>query len=159
MIRYQESTISAYHNYLVNDMLTPGFSIGDPNSKEGFFFLADMVQSGEPVPRISARILDDHGVSLIELYENEIRKNPGGCIRQPPSGGESLILLFSGAPLLEVNTRGFANGYLTIIKTRLFDENGELRMESQGKSIRVYGDANLTLCTPFASSQESSPSK
>ncbi len=159
MIRYQESTISAYHNYLVNDTLTPGFSVGDPDSQEGFFFLADMVQSGEPAPRISARILDDHGVPLVELSENEIRKNSGGCIRQPPSGGESLILLFSGAPLLEVNTRSFANGYLTIIKAKLFDENGELRMESQGKSIRVYGDANLTLCTPFASSHKSSPPK
>ncbi len=159
MIRYQESTISAYHNYLVNDMLTPGFSVGDPDSQEGFFFLADMVQSGEPAPRISARILDDHGGPLVELSENEIRKNSGGCIRQPPSGGESLILLFSGAPLLEVNTRSFANGYLTIIKAKLFDENGELRMESQGKSIRVYGNANLTLCTPFASSQKSSPPK
>ena len=159
MIPYLESTISAHHNYLVNDMLTPGFLVGDPDSQKGFFFLADMVQSGTPVPRISARILDDHGVSLVELHENEIRKNPGGCIRQPPSGGESLILLFSGAPLLEVNTRGFANGYLTIINAKLFDENGELRMESQGENIRVYGDANLTLCTPFASSQESSPSK
>ncbi len=159
MIRYQESTISAYHNYLVNDMLTPGFSVGDPNSQKGFFFLADMVQSGEPVPRISGRILDGHGVSLVELHKNEIRKNPGGCIRQPPSGDESLVLLFSGTPLLEVNTRGFANGYLTIIKAKLFGENGELRMESQGENIRVYGDVNLTLCTPFASSQEASPSK
>jgi len=46
-IRFRESKISAHHNYLVNDMLTPGFVVGDPGSGKGFYFLADFVLPGE----------------------------------------------------------------------------------------------------------------
>jgi len=41
MVEFTESRISAHHNYLVNDRLTPGFVVGNPNSDSGFFFLAD----------------------------------------------------------------------------------------------------------------------
>jgi len=158
MIQYRESTISAHHNYLVNDMLTPGFVVGDPNSQRGFFFLADLILPGEAAPRISARLVDKHGAWLVELHENEIRENPGGCIQQQVPGG-SCILLSSGETVLEINTRSFANGYLTIIMARLLDEKGDLRMEPLGESIRVYGETKLVLDSLFTSLQGPRPSE
>ncbi len=151
MIKYQESAISAYHNYLVNNMLTPGFVVGNPDSQKGFFFLADLVLPGEEPPRISARLWDKDGVCLVELHENEIRENPGGCICQPVPDG-SCILLASGGKLLQVTTENYPRGNLTKIRTRLFDEMGRLRMEPVGESVRVYGEATLVLDSPFASS-------
>lgn len=151
MIQYRESSISAYHNYLVNDMLTPGFVVGDSSSEGGFFFLADLILPGGPIPCISARLMDERGGYLVELHKNEIRGNPGGCIKQGAPDG-FCILLPSGGPLLEINTRGFANGYLTVIKARLFDEGGELRMEPFGESVRLHGEAKVVLNSPFASS-------
>jgi hypothetical protein len=157
MIQYLESTISAYHNYLVNDVLTPGFLVGNPNSQKDFFFLADLILPGEKAPRISARLLDRNGACLVELYENGIRENPGGCVHQPVPGG-SRILFSSGATLLEITTENYPNGDLTKIRARLFDEMGHLRMEPVGESIRVYGEARLVLDSPFASSRGPSPS-
>ena len=148
MILYRESIVSAYHNYLVNDMLTPGFLVGDPNSQNGFFFLADLVQPGQTPPRISARLLDKHGECLVELNENNIRENPGGCIQHPVPGGSG-VLLPSRIPLLEVNTRRFANGYLTTIKATLLDEKGDPRIEPLGESIQVHGEAELNLGSPL----------
>jgi len=148
MIEYRESIVSAYHNYLVNDMLTPGFLVGDPNSQNSFFFLADLVQPGQTPPRISARLLDKQGKCLVELNENEIRENPGGCIQRTVPGG-SCILLPSKATLLETNTRSFANGYLTTIKATLLDEKGNPRIEPLGESVQIQGEAELNLGSPL----------
>lgn len=149
MIKFLESKISAHHNYLVNDLLTPGFVTGDPNSEEGFYFLADIVPTGEGTPRISARFLDEQGGLLLELRENRINENPGGCIWQA-SSGDYRIMYPSSKPLLELRTQDFPNGHLTYIKTRLSDEHGELRVEPLGESIQVHGEARLVLEAPFS---------
>lgn len=149
MIKFLESKISAHHNYLVNNLLTPGFVMGDPNSEEGFYFLADIVPPGESTPRISARFLDEQGDLLLELRENRIDENPGRCICQSPSGCFRIIDS-SSKPLLEARTQNFPNGHLTHIKTRLLDEHGDLRAEPLGESIQVHGEAKLVLEAPFS---------
>jgi hypothetical protein len=47
MLKQRESLISAYHNYLVNNMLSPGFYAGIPYSATDFYFLADIMLPGE----------------------------------------------------------------------------------------------------------------
>ena len=149
MIKFRESRISAHHNYLVNDMLTPGFVVGDPRSREGFYFLADLVLPGESTPRISVRMMQEQGGLLLELIWNRILDNPCKCMHQPVSGGFQ-ILCSSGETILAVHTQSFANGYLTRIKARLFDEAGNVRVQPFGKSIQINGEATLALESPFA---------
>jgi hypothetical protein len=153
MIKFRESKISAHHNYLVNDLLTPGFVVGDPNSQNAFYFLADPVLPGESTPLISARIMDDKGDLLLELNLNQIGDNPGKCDYQPLQGGFR-ILHSSEEPILEVLTQNFPRGHLTRIKARLFDENGDIRVEPLGESIQVHGDAKLVLDTPITLSRK-----
>ena len=149
MIKYDESKISAHHNYLVNNMLTPGFVVGDRDSKNDFYFLADLVYPGESTPRISARLLDEKGAFLVELNWNRIIENPGSCSYGSIAGGFR-IMRVSGETLLEVRTQSFPNGYLTFITAKLFDENGVLRMEPMGESIQVHGMSELVLEAPYA---------
>ena len=148
MVKFKESKISAHHNYLVNDLLTPGFVVGDPNARNAFYFLADLVLPGESTPRISARLMDEKGDLLLELNWNGIGKNPVGCAYHPLPGGFR-ILHPSDEPILEILTQNFPRGHLTCIKARLFDENGDLRMEPLGESIQIHGEAKLVLDTPF----------
>ena len=152
MVQYRESRISAHHNYLVNGMLTPGFVVGNPNSGQGFYFLADLVLPGENTPRISARIVDKQGSTLLELNWNRISKNRDGFDHKSIQGG-FCIEQPSGALLLEVRTHSFPRGHLTWINGRLFDEKGRIRMEPLGESIQVHGEAELILESPFAYSQ------
>ena len=152
MIEYGESKISAHHNYLVNNMLTPGFVVGNRDSKNNFYFLADLVYPGESTPRISARLLDKKSAFLVELNWNRIIENPGSCSYGSIAGGFRIMRL-SGETLLEVRTQSFPNGYLTFITARLFDENGALRMEPLGESIGVNGVSELVLEAPFSSSK------
>ena len=147
MIKYRESQAGAYHNYLVNDMLTPGFLVGDQDSSEGFYFLADLVPPGESTALISGRLQDQKGLLLLGLNSNHITENPGGCSFQSIPGGFR-ILDSSDESLLEVRTHNFTNGLLTRIKAKLFDENGTLRIEPLGESIQVHGEANLVLQKP-----------
>jgi hypothetical protein len=147
-ITYRESKVSAYHNYLVNNMLTPGFVIGDPGSETGFYFLARSVAPGESLPGISARLVDETGGLLLELDCNQILTNPAGCSHEPIPGGYC-IQQPSGQPLLEVRTHEFTNGYLTRLNARLFDERGNLRIEPLGESIQVHGEAQLALEGPL----------
>jgi hypothetical protein len=151
MVKFKESKISAHHNYLVNDLLTPGFVVGDPHSRHAFYFLADPVLPEESTPRVSARIMDEKGDLLLELNGNRIGDNPGKCDYHPLQGGFK-ILRRPNEPLLEVLTENFPRGYLTRIKARLFDENGALRVEPLGESIQIHGEANLVLDTPFTPS-------
>ena len=144
MTKYRESQVSAYHNYLVNDMLTPGFLVGDMATSENFYFLADPLSPGEDTARISCRLLAENDQLLLELRANHITENPGGCSFQSIPGGFR-ILDSSEDSLLEVRTHQFTNGLMTRIKTKLFDEQGTLRIEPLGESIQVYGEANLVL--------------
>ena len=149
VIQVRESLISAQHNYLVNDMLAPGFLIGDPNQKtHGFYFLADVLLPGENTPRIFARLMDNEGKPLAEIRWNRISENTGKCLyRSVPRG--FWIGRNEDEPLLEVITQSFSNGYLTHIKATLFDENGLLRVESHGKSIHLLDASDFVLKSPF----------
>ena len=86
-MKHLESRISAHHNYLVNNVLTPGFALGHPGKKRDFYFLADVVLPGESTPRISGRLFDAHGDLLLELNWNRIGENPGGCSYRSTPGG------------------------------------------------------------------------
>jgi len=147
MMEFRESPISAHHNYLVNGMLTQGFVVGDPSSKDHFFFLADVVSQGETRPRMSAQLMDEEAHPLLELKVNRIGENPGKCSIESTSDGYR-ILCSSGDALIEVRTEVFANGYLTHIKARLFDEHGHLRVETRDESIWVHGEEYLFLAAP-----------
>jgi len=143
-----ESLISAHHNYLVNNVLTPGFILGDPNSKDAFYLLADVVLPGESTPRFSARLFDEQGQFLLELDWNRIRRNSGHCSYQSLPGGFRIVH-DSGEPLLSVRTEGFPNGYLTHIQGKLHDESAQMRMETSFAGIRVYGEAQLIIQAPY----------
>jgi hypothetical protein len=147
-LSYLESRISAHHNYLLNGMLTPGFLMGKPDTRKRFYFLADVVLPGESTPRISARLFNEKGELLVELNWNRIRKNPGSCTYRPVPGGFRLLDR-SDEAVLEVKTQAFANGYLTRISGRLHDEQGRLRMEPLGDSIKICGEPNALLDTPL----------
>jgi hypothetical protein len=148
MIRKRESLISAYHNYLVNNMLSPGFFVGDPHSQDDFYLLADIMPPEEVVPPISARLFNSQGLFLLELNRSKIAENPHHCTLQTTPGG-FLIVCPPDEPLLEVNTQRFANGYLTRIKAKLYDRNKVLRMEPSHEGVQVYGEACLALDAPF----------
>jgi hypothetical protein len=148
MVEFTESGVSAHHNYLVNDRLTPGFVVGNPNSDNGFFFLADFLLPGQDTPLISTRLVTKKGDTLLELYLNDMTDNPKGCtVQSLPRGFR--ILNSSSESLLEVLTQDFPMGHLTRIKARLFDERGDLRISPLGESIQVHGEAKLILDTPF----------
>jgi hypothetical protein len=148
MIEFTESRVSAHHNYLVNDRLTPGFVVGNPNSDSGFFFLADLLLPGQDTPHISTRLVNERGDTLLKLSLNHIIDNPGRCTNQPLPRGFRILDSLS-EPLLEVLTQDFPMGHLTRIKARLFDEHGNLRIGPLGDSIQVHGEAKLILDAPF----------
>ena len=148
MVEFSESRVSAHHNYLVNDRITPGFVVGNPNSHDGFFFLADLLLAGQDTPLISTRLVDEKGDTLLELHMNNITDNPAGYTNQSLPRGFR-ILDSSSEPLLEVLTQDFPMGHLTRIKARLFDEHGDLRISPLGESIQVHGQAELILEAPF----------
>lgn len=147
MANLKQSLISAHHNYLVNDMLTPGFVLGDPRDTEGFWFVADMLRPGETVPRISGTFFDEKGRFLAELRSGSLVQNPGGCVFRPGAGGFGLTSS-SGETLVSVHTQAFTNGYLTRIQGRLYDRNGTLRMEPSHEGVKVHGEARLALDAP-----------
>jgi len=147
-MKHKESLISAHHNYLVNTMISPGFILGKPGSKNDFYFLADLVPQGESAPRISAYLFDSQGSFILGLKRNNIIENQGHCSYKTTPGGFQ-ILYPSKEPLLTVNTQTFTNGYLTRVQGKLYDEAGKLRMEPFYEDIHVYGEARLNLDTPF----------
>jgi len=148
MIRKRESLISAYHNYLVNNMLSPGFFVGDPHSQDDFYFLADFMLPEEIVPPISARLFNIQGLFLLELNRSKIAENPRHCTLETTSEG-FLVVSPSNELLLEIKTQRFANGYLTRIKAKLYDRNKVLRIEPSYEGVQVYGEACLALDAPF----------
>jgi hypothetical protein len=148
MAKQRESLISAYHNYLVNNMLSPGFYVGVPDAATDFYFLADMMLPGEMTPPISARLYDNSGAFLLELERNSITENPRHCVLETTPQGFRIVCP-PDELVLDVNTQRFANGYLTGIKAKLRDSNGGLRIEPSFEGIHVYGEACLTLSAPF----------
>ena len=147
MINFHTNKISAHHNYLVNSILTPGIMVGNPDSKNGFFFLADLVRPEDSHPLISARLMDEQGGLLVEISRNRISENQGFCSFQTISDGFS-IKYPSGKSLLEVKTRKFTNGFMTCIKAKLYDEFSNLLIETSGESIIVHGDS-IPVEAPF----------
>jgi hypothetical protein len=147
MLKFRESLVSAHHNYLVNQILSPGFSAGNPDSKDDFFFLADVVRHGESEPKIYARVYDIQGAFILEMEPRRIVENPLGCVRHSFPGGYRIVLP-SGEALLSVQTESFANGFLTRIQGKLYDREGKLRIEPYFDAIQIHGDALLTLSTP-----------
>jgi len=144
MLKFRESLVSAHHNYLVNQMLSPGFLLGDLNSKEDFWFLADVVPVGMKEPSIHGRIFDRQGHFVLETGFNRIMENPQGCVIEPVAGGFQ-IRYAGGEPLLKVRTVSFANGYLTTIQGKLYDREGKIRVEPLLDGIQVYGKGTLAL--------------
>jgi hypothetical protein len=148
MLKFRESLVSAHHNYLVNQMLSPGFLVGNPDSRDDFFFLADAVPIGESEPRIYARLYDSHGVFVLEMEPKRILENPLGYVRQSFPGGYRIVFP-SGEPLLTVQTESFANGFLTRIQGKLHDREAKLRIEPYYDAIQIHGEARLALEGPF----------
>jgi len=138
MLKFRESLVSAHHNYLVNQMLTPGFVLGEPDSAEGFFFMGEPLSPPGVEPTVRGRLFDEMGAFLLRLEGQEAIENPGGCVLQKQAGGFR-ILYASGKPLLSVQTESFANGYLTRIQGKLFDRGGKVRAEPLLDSIQVFG--------------------
>jgi len=143
-VKFRESLISAHHNYLVNRMLTPGFVLGDPDSANDFFFLADVLLPPGSEPMVSGRLFDERGVFVVRIAGQEALENPGRCVLQKGAGGFR-VLYASGEPLLSVHTETFANGYLTRIQGKLYDGEGKIRAEPTYDSIRVFGKGTLAL--------------
>ena len=148
MLKFRKSLVSAHHNYLVNQMLSPGFVLGNPDSKDDFYFLADVVGSGESEPRIYSRLYDAQGTFVLEMEPKRILENPLRCLRQPFPGGYRIVLP-SGEPLLSVQTEGFANGFLTRIQGKVYDREGKLRMEPYYDAIQVHGEVGPGLKEPL----------
>jgi hypothetical protein len=149
-MKFRQSTVSAHHNYLVNQMLAPGFLVGDPDSRDGFYFLADVVLPGESEPKIYARLYDGQGAFVLEVVPKKIAENPLKCLRQSFPGGYRLVLP-SGESLLSVQTESFANGFLTRVQGKLYDHEGKLRMEPHYDAVLVHGEGILWLKNPFRS--------
>jgi len=148
MVKHKESLISAHHNYLVNHMLFPGLVMGDPNSEEAFYFLADMVLPGEDTPSIWARLFDHEGRFILELSRNHPVRNPGGCSHE--SAFEGFHIRYpTGELLLEVHTRGFANGYLTRVQGKLYDGQGRLRMDPTYEGNEAREEERTILDAPY----------
>ena len=143
-MKHKEGLISAYHNYLVNNMLSPGFVLGSHDSHEDLCFLADLVLPGESPPNISAHMFDSNGRFLIEIKLNRVNENPGRCPYKETPGGFR-VLYPSGELLLDVYTQSFANGYLTRIQGKFYDRTGRLRMEPSYEGVKVYGESYLVL--------------
>jgi hypothetical protein len=149
-VKFRESLISAHHNYLVNQMLTPGFVLGDPDSADDFFFLGDVLLPPGSEPMVRGRLFDERGVFVMRIAGQEVLENPGGCVLQKLAGGFR-IFYSSGEPLLSVHTEAFANGYLTRIQGKLYDRDGKIRMEPTYDSARVFGEKTLPLSSPLLS--------
>jgi hypothetical protein len=148
MLKFHESLISAHHNYLLNQMLSPGFLVGEPNSREDFWFLADVVPPGTSAPRIYGRLYDSRGVFALEIQPEGILENPLECLYQPFPGGYR-IAYPSGGVLLVVQTESFANGFLTRVQGKLYDRHRMLRMGPSYEGVQVYGKAQLALDRPL----------
>jgi hypothetical protein len=148
MLKTRESLVSAHHNYLVNQMLAPGFLVGNPDSRDDFYFLADVVRHGESEPKIYARLYDAQGAFVLEVEPKKIVENPQGCLRRSFPGGYRIVLP-SGEALFSVHTESFANGFLARIQGKLYDRQAKLRIEPYYDAVQVHGEVGHWLREPL----------
>jgi len=148
MLKFRESTVSSHHNYLVNQMLSPGFLIGNPDSQDEFYFLAEVVLPGESEPKIYSRFYDTQGAFVLEMDPKRIVTNPAGCRRQSFPGGYRIVLP-SGESVLSVQTEVFANGFLTRVQGKLYDQQAKLRIEPYYDAVQVHGEVGQWLREPL----------
>jgi hypothetical protein len=148
MLKFRESLVSAHHNYLVNQILSPGFMLGDPDSKDEFYFVADVMRPGESEPRIYCRLYDAQGNFVLEAEPKRILENPLKCLRHSFPGGYRIVLP-SGESLLSVQTESFANGFLTRIQGKLYDRQAKLRIEPYYDAVQVHGEVGHWLREPL----------
>jgi len=139
-VKFRESLISAHHNYVINQMLAPGFVLGEVDVQDDFWLLADVVSPEERAPFLSGCFYDHEGGFLMEMRGDEMIRNPGGCSLKA-SGDGFRVLHPSGELLLAVRTEVFANGYLTRLQGKLHDRKGVLRMEPSFDSARIVGES------------------
>lgn len=147
MLKFRESFVSAYHNYFINQMLTPGFILGEPDDREDFWLVADCVVPEQKPPCLSGRFYNVGGGFILTIEKNEILENPGGCLLDTMADGFRLLYP-SGEVLLAVHCEVFANGYLSRIQGKLHDSRGALRMEPSFESAKIFGKARWGLCAP-----------
>ena len=146
-MEFRESRISSYHNYLINQMLTPGFLLGEPERVDDFWLLADVLLPGERKPYLSGRLYGPEGEFLLHLRGGEMVENPGDCLLRTVAEGFRLLSP-SGEELLTLHTEVFANGSVTRIQGRLYDREGAVCMEPSFESARVFGAVQWMLHRP-----------
>lgn len=120
------STISAYHNYLVNGSLIGGFQLGKVG-KDTFFIWAPPIdpQNGEPTPPISGNLFDSRGRSALQIDRGLVQKNLGSLKLRKTRAGFS-VRTGDGKPFFSFQTIAFRNSYYTRFAGTLFDERGKL---------------------------------
>jgi len=148
VVQFRESRISSYHNYLINEMLTPGFLLGEQEQGDDFWLLADVLQPGERKPYLSGRLYGPEGDFLLRLRGSEIVENPGNCLLRTVAEGFRLLYP-SGEELLALYTELFANGSVSRIQGRLYDRERALRMAPSFESARVFGALQWMLERPL----------
>jgi hypothetical protein len=154
-VEFRQSLISAHHNYLINQMLTPGFILGDPHAGDDFWLLADVLLPGEKAPYLSGRFYGQKGNFLLRLGGGEVIENPGNCLSESSSEGFRLLYP-SGEVLLSLHMEIFANGYLTRVQGKLYDRKGSLRMEPSFESAKVFGGIQRVLDAPVRFQEKAS---
>ena len=148
MIKTKESKISAFHNYLINSMLSPGLLTGNPHTGNAFYLLFDVIEPGDKMPLVYATIYSSKKELMAKIRNNELIENPGRCTIHFDQG----YFAVSGPDervILVAKTQEFTNGYMTTISARLYDEKGILRVEPLGESIHVRGQESSVLSSPF----------
>ena len=138
MIQFKESRINSFHNYMVDGMLMPSFSAGNPWDGPCFYFIAEKASEHEDFPLISASIYDAKGAFAAELKRSRIDRNPGACRFERKRDG-FILHSAEGEKILEAVRTTFANCCMTVVKGRLYDEKGDLRMEQHGRNASLKG--------------------
>ncbi len=148
MLEFKRGRLSARHNYWVNGTATIGFVVGKPDSLGTFYFLADPVGPEGREHRINAAVFDENGKMLAEIVRNRIGRNPGDCLYEPVEGGFK-VTKPDGDLLLRARTIRFTNGFMTHMQGLLFDEHGNIRIDTGDSALRVIGDVQMDLESPF----------
>ncbi|MGQ9654071.1 MAG: hypothetical protein ACUVXD_08385 [Thermodesulfobacteriota bacterium] len=128
--------VSAYHNYLIDGKLRMGFSIGDPEDPQGFFFVAHPVSRGEQMPVISGRFFERDGGFVLQMERNSLVRNPHGISLLETTGGWTLVDVSLQA-LFSVEVRSFDNCHMTMIRGTLFNHLGAPVLHGDDRGLRV----------------------
>jgi len=114
MLKFRESLVSAHHNYLVNQMLSPGFVMGILIQRMNSIFLLTRYRPGKRAEDLLS-VYDAQGNFVWKQKPKRLLWNPSVVFCQ--SFLAVIVGLFSlrGA-LVIVQTESFANGFLTRIQ-------------------------------------------